>query len=831
MGFLKEITILLLACVSICQVYAQGENNQSADEWLLMNYLSQGPGSSVPKTVVQELINKGQVFFLEYKRDVQIKDESDRKNQQVLVESLNRKGVFTVGISDHRSNEIYPGISATFSKLSNYNNPEPRNWLEQMKEPIEAGYELKSVRIIYQPSMEIKTHSYEKSREIIAKITNELQKISSEYEQFSDFNNAIISVGALNDDTRFPTFPSLFYRYGYGQEVPNTKGSYEKTTENWCTIRIGYSPVNGFPKAQDLAGKTFSRQGIEAYWEIESENQELNTKVSDIVIKCFASLDEFERELEKSLSASSTATRLKENAEKLKESDRELNEKWDLPDDVIDKTSTDKLFLHFINSPVVAMLMIYDTPEPGLTRLLNANHTLREFYNRDDMAQGALKMYKEYDLSPESMTDEEIRGVFSRNERILENPETQNLLAPNNIVNMKIAHITMRIMYADQTLLSKQFFPKLKGYEREFLKVMLERYEKIVTLREKYGEDFGPAATYIPQFCLRMSENLDKEFYNKLSAIEPFGEGQGQFMEEVKNFLENFETGNNDLQTEVLLSSYLPNYVEQNQSDNSIPLLIVRPVGGLEELIEKYENGTKMPEFQIRGFEQLREKYLDAKKNGQTRWNSQNWMKDPNYYKSLDTLKLAEECFSGSLFANEMGIYNDPAVGLESLKIFHNGFAELFNREDMWKGILHVYDVLSLKLDPKADLRQIVMASGQLDAIYKLYSFSPLREQAKGQEKILLDANFRTLKRFVWYIENYDSEKMGGSSGFFCEPCSVAQVALMLAKQVNAQKYNEIINPITSVRCTREQKIPELKAFLELVISSLEGFVAESDEG
>ena len=113
--------------------------------------------------------------------------------------------------------------------------------------------------------------------------------------------------------------------------------------------------------------------------------------------------------------------------------------------------------------------------------------------------------------------------------------------------------------------------------------------------------------------------------------------------------------------------------------------------------------------------------------------------------------------------------------------------------------------------------------------MFELYGLSPLREQVKGKEEVFLAANLHTLKKFVWYLDNYDSEKMGGSPGFFREPCTVAQVALMLAKQVNPKKYAEIITPIKSIHWTQEQKVPELKAFLELVISSLNGFVTQPD--
>jgi hypothetical protein len=231
------------------------------------------------------------------------------------------------------------------------------------------------------------------------------------------------------------------------------------------------------------------------------------------------------------------------------------------------------------------------------------------------------------------------------------------------------------------------------------------------------------------------------------------------------------------------------------------------------------------------GMAEFRMKLLELKNSGHTLWGSQNWMKDPNYYKSLNTFELVEDCFSRPIFAYEMTIHNDHRAGYESLRIFHNGFAELFSREDLWKGILHLYDYLSLKLNTQADLGQIVTTSGHLDAMAKLYGLSPFREQVKGKEGLFLAANMRVLKRFKWFLENYDPKKLGteGSPGFFGEPSSVAQVALMLAKQVDSKRYAQIEPAITSIRRPKEQNVKDLKDYLDLVITSLDGFVTEQN--
>ena len=474
MRLLKHIQRALLAAIVICLVYAQQVNGQNQaelpqnDEQILMNYLSLEHGNSELTLLVHDLIYRGQVFFLIYERDEPVKDEQDLKKQLEFIDYLNtNKGVTAHGSENFRANKTYPGLNATFSKLFTSDKPDLQLWLKLMKLPFDSGYKLKSVRIVYQPSMEIKKQSFEKSKKIMAQIVSEIKKNKSEFKQLAEYDKVTVSEGKWENGDWPTHYPNLFYQYGYGKEIPDTKGAYEKTTENWCSIQIGFEPVRGFGQAQIRSGKTFSRQGIEASWIVESESQEFNKAVSDIVIKSLADLDEYEKELEKSQSVSSLAAKIKENSEKLTASDKELTRKWDLPEDVIAQTPTDKLFLHFINSPLVAMLMIYDSPEPGVKRLLNSSTTLHEFYTRDDIAEGALKMYVEYDLSPESINDETLKEVFSRDPRIRDNPEIQERLAPDNIINMKIAHVTMQIMHADLTLLTPQFFLKLKGHEKE----------------------------------------------------------------------------------------------------------------------------------------------------------------------------------------------------------------------------------------------------------------------------------------------------------------------------------------------------------------------------
>jgi hypothetical protein len=260
------------------------------------------------------------------------------------------------------------------------------------------------------------------------------------------------------------------------------------------------------------------------------------------------------------------------------------------------------------------------------------------------------------------------------------------------------------------------------------------------------------------------------------------------------------------------------------QSDSH---LTVSPTLELDNLILSFE-GEIIKEFEEElRFAQEIMKLENHKKSGGTMWGSEKWMKDLDYYNSLKTTELAEECFSKPIFSFELTIFDDPQLGFERLRMFHNGFQVLFQRNDMWEGILQTYKYLSSKLNLESNLITITEASGSLHTLRELYSFPEFKEQVQGREEIFLSANLRVLKQFAWYIEHYDPKKLGtdGTPGFFCEPCSVAQVALMLTKQVDPQRYNSIESEVKSVRWPQKQNVQDLKEFISLVLNRLEGVV------
>lgn len=216
------------------------------------------------------------------------------------------------------------------------------------------------------------------------------------------------------------------------------------------------------------------------------------------------------------------------------------------------------------------------------------------------------------------------------------------------------------------------------------------------------------------------------------------------------------------------------------------------------------------------------------KEAGATRWGSEKWMKDPHYYESLDTATLAVECFAGSRFANGMGIYSSqPQYGLASLRIYHNGFAVLLERKDMWRGMLAAYDHLAVQIDPHTNLSEFIGAADTLAEMRRLYELPPLKEQVKGREKLFLAAQVRILKRFKHCLEAPDP-KVGVM--FFGEPIWIAESAMDLAKQIDPQRAAKIEAVINGLHFSEEQRKDELERNLELILKSFDGFPMDQEE-
>jgi hypothetical protein len=219
-----------------------------------------------------------------------------------------------------------------------------------------------------------------------------------------------------------------------------------------------------------------------------------------------------------------------------------------------------------------------------------------------------------------------------------------------------------------------------------------------------------------------------------------------------------------------------------------------------------------------------RMKSIAWKKAGKTLWGSERWMKPPEYYQSLTTEQLAKECFERTIFGHEMTIFNDPAFGFIRLEIHHNGFAELFKRDDMWKGVLDIYYQCSSNIDAQSDLQTIVINVIHLDGMTAIYNYPPFKAQLKGHELEFLTANVLVLKQCLNFLNTYDPKAYGiktDTPPFYGEVNSIARVALMLTKDIDPALHSKIETEIKNYRWSNEQKNEYLKQYLEFVLNKL----------
>ena len=258
----------------------------------------------------------------------------------------------------------------------------------------------------------------------------------------------------------------------------------------------------------------------------------------------------------------------------------------------------------------------------------------------------------------------------------------------------------------------------------------------------------------------------------------------------------------------------------------------VVPTLGLDELIKDFEDEVIEDAEHAILIAQFRQQMMSWKAKGGPKYCTDDWMQEPAYYEKLTTEDLVEECFAQPVFAS-VATCTDPERVFIRLKIFHNGFAELFKRDDMWQGVLHAYEILASQLNSESDFRTAFRAASHLSAIKILYSYEPFKEQLKGREEVFMSANLEVLRSFQTYMRTFDPESMGLAANelppFFCEPCTVANVALMLLKQTDPVSFSRIIPEISSVRFPQEQRKEDLVNYIDLVIEKLDGVITEKE--
>ncbi len=248
--------------------------------------------------------------------------------------------------------------------------------------------------------------------------------------------------------------------------------------------------------------------------------------------------------------------------------------------------------------------------------------------------------------------------------------------------------------------------------------------------------------------------------------------------------------------------------------------LVVNPTNDLEAIRQKYEDDFVKPHEEQLEYSVLRLDLLNQKQSGKHLWEAEKWMLPRAEYEEMATKELAEVVFERPIIPIELMTQEKSSYPFLRLELFHSGFAVLRNREDMWQGLLHMYSKWSEVLrNPETSKEELVRTSLILDQMSKFYGYPDFKKQAKEHEQDFLEANLDVLHA---YQDLLDRQGPDDPLLFFGEPCSIAQVALVLFAKVSPSNYQKIIEPISSVRWPEEQRKSDLRDFLNIVIDSIE---------
>lgn len=293
---LQFIIVIFFSLFLTAPSYGLGfQNTNNRDTQKIIDYLKQKDSGEKQVNEIKEIIGRSQALFLSYKKDTPA-DYTERHLQLMLQSVIEKTGAFATPISFHNEGKIYPQFEVA---ISSGGESKEKRWLSCMRLPVDSGYEIKSVRIVYIPSEEMKTTTAEKSKIIFADIENKLEKLKPKYKQLQEFNKDKVRI-EKSVDKEWPGYPIISYRFDFGREIPGTKGGYEHATADWSEIKVWIEPVSARPHCLIHPMKGYPRQGIAVCWIVSSAkyDSDFNKEVSQTIANTLTPLDEYEKELD-----------------------------------------------------------------------------------------------------------------------------------------------------------------------------------------------------------------------------------------------------------------------------------------------------------------------------------------------------------------------------------------------------------------------------------------------------------------------------------------------------------------------------------------------------
>ncbi len=180
---------------------------------------------------------------------------------------------------------------------------------------------------------------------------------------------------------------------------------------------------------------------------------------------------------------------------------------------------------------------------------------------------------------------------------------------------------------------------------------------------------------------------------------------------------------------------------------------------------------------------------------------------------SLPTEELGKACFASGLPANLLLLYTNPNFAIRRLEVLHKhkGYAELFRRPDVWKGLIAAMEFHVSQLDPRAERAEGTDNINPIRGLRILpvfYAYPSIRKSITGHEKEMISAHIRALEKLITY---HDSQLFS----LRVAPVLI-KYGLALGKSISPQQYAAACSVLSQYGWGKDydQAIKELRRFV-----------------
>ena len=193
----------------------------------------------------------------------------------------------------------------------------------------------------------------------------------------------------------------------------------------------------------------------------------------------------------------------------------------------------------------------------------------------------------------------------------------------------------------------------------------------------------------------------------------------------------------------------------------------------------------------------------------------------------MTTPELAKVCFETSIFSRLQLIYNRPITAFIVAKVRYPCYEELFNRDDLWKGVLEAYSLYSSGLDPKGEPNDVIDAVMGLINLPLFFQYPPMRQQLEGREILFVRAQLDALKNIRSFIKDDKDDSTVSAAPFFsvATPIELINYSLVFIQKLSPDKSKSVIDKISKIRLSKTPKMKEVKDYIDISIIEIEKYL------